>query len=909
MRSALMTLLQLAPRAIPAGQRGGRKRIVNQMRSKIHAVTEELLKGQFSPLAHGADGPNASDPTTSRIRRAVALVKRGYLGRAAMTLRASTIAPPTDATIDALASKQKAAPVDQAFPPCPDDVSVGKHIAMPPKVWRQILKEIKNGAAAGISGLNGDIMNIICGDECINEAMQLIVLDIANARFPSSSNVGQLLLRTRIIPFIKKDGGIRDIKVGEVILKLAALFVLRMCDVSPAFPSIQLGVGSRGGAESAVHYLSTVVEASRNTQRLIIALDAKEAFNSIRRDAILEDVLKREELGPAHRFLHWSLTSVSQSLYFDAAGSLLKCYRDEAGVQQGSVWAAISYALAVQKPYEDCIHGLDAAAVAVLDDLTIDAGSVTDALTAVRRIEASLKDRGVELNRHKSIVFVPSGQPLTEEELTLIRDAGLPAPCYDALTTLGMCVSNRPEAIEHFMMARIDKQQPFFEYLMHEQMPHQVASALLRVCGLPAFNYLQRTAAPAQADMAMQSIQNKIMNVFAHIAHIDANEALDEASLTRMLLPIRLGGAGLGDHKEINIAAYAAARAQAASLILSVKRRLHVPAEVKLPSDLELENALRYLADHGADSEATKGIVPADLSADTYLKEAAQHGTGKSFQKLFCLLMNKHKQRHLYEQLDAKQKVAWVSSAWTTLPRTTLPLRPEFELKNEEVTTLNRAHLGFSLLPADRHPKRCPACNKEQVHGTEPQHLLVCQQFRGGPATERHRHLVNTLSRLGREAGLTVEIEPKIKDDSLRRADIRFQSAHLGKPLYVDVKVVQPACATHVAAALVKPLGACEKVEKDTQAEYVGLIDQQRAGFVPFVIEAYGAIGGAASSVIDTLAAEANFHGLASSAEFQEYAMTCISLALWRGTTFMAYCGAERPLAHAVRRGVHGGFH
>jgi hypothetical protein len=296
--------------------------------------------------------------------------------------------------------------------------------------------------------------------------------------------------------------------------------------------------------------------------------------------------------------------------------------------------------------------------------------------------------------------------------------------------------------------------------------------------------------------------------------------------------------------------------------------------------------------------------VPNDLSAETYLKAAAEHGWGKSFQKLFCLLMNKHRQRQLYEQMDSKQKAAWLSAAVTTLPRTTLPTRPEFELKNEEVTTLNRAHLGFSLLPSDRHPRRCPACDKDQEHDVDPQHLLVCQQFRGGPAAERHRCVVNTIAKLGREAGLTVDVEPKIREDSLRRADIRFQSAHLGKPLYVDVKVVQPACATHVAAALGKPLGACEKVEKDTQAEYVGLIDQQLANFVPFVIEAYGAIGTSAASVIDTLAAEASFQGLASSAEFQEYANTCVALALWRGTTFMAYSGTQRPVAHAVRGGL-----
>jgi hypothetical protein len=89
----------------------------------------------------------------------------------------------------------------------------------------------------------------------------------------------------------KKNGGLRPIAVGYVWRRLAA----KTCCIhvseraSHILSPRQLGFGVSGGAEAAAHATRLFVQ-NMSTEHVLIKVDFSNAFNTIRRDTILEAV-------------------------------------------------------------------------------------------------------------------------------------------------------------------------------------------------------------------------------------------------------------------------------------------------------------------------------------------------------------------------------------------------------------------------------------------------------------------------------------------------------------------------------------------------------------------------------------------------------------------------------------------
>jgi len=113
----------------------------------------------------------------------------------------------------------------------------------------------------------------------------------------------------------KKNGDIRPIAVGYTLRRLAAKCANACVIGSPTVASmapLQLGVGVPGGAEAAIHatrrYVSNMPE-----DHVITKLDFKNAFNSLRRDAMLEAV--ERDVPEFYRFVY----AASSNRYFNTA--------------------------------------------------------------------------------------------------------------------------------------------------------------------------------------------------------------------------------------------------------------------------------------------------------------------------------------------------------------------------------------------------------------------------------------------------------------------------------------------------------------------------------------------------------------------------------------------------------------
>ena len=89
------------------------------------------------------------------------------------------------------------------------------------------------------------------------------------------------------------NGGVRPIAIGEAWYRLAMLCALT--DVGAAVGAglapVQVGVGTRGGVDAVAHAVGTALDADPLT--VACALDCKNAFNTVSRDAVFAAVRSR----------------------------------------------------------------------------------------------------------------------------------------------------------------------------------------------------------------------------------------------------------------------------------------------------------------------------------------------------------------------------------------------------------------------------------------------------------------------------------------------------------------------------------------------------------------------------------------------------------------------------------------
>src|SRR6185437_14305045 len=201
-----------------------------------------------------------------------------------------------------------------------------------------------------------------------------IVTDIANGDVPGP--IRRMLLASRLIGLAKVSGGLRPIAIGDSFYRLAALYVLKQCETESIFQhSVQYGVGTKGGAERAVHVIRAELDhAPPNTDPILITIDIENAFNSRPRSDIARSVFDqtlRDRVGHMWRMFHWAYSSTSALLYYGIDGRLISTLQSAEGVRQGDPLAALSFALSVHSLFVNALRDTGAKGVAVLDDLSI----------------------------------------------------------------------------------------------------------------------------------------------------------------------------------------------------------------------------------------------------------------------------------------------------------------------------------------------------------------------------------------------------------------------------------------------------------------------------------------------------------------------------------------------------------
>ena len=139
-----------------------------------------------------------------------------------------------------------------------------------------------------------------------------------------------LLLSPNLVALRKPGGGLRPIAVDSVFRRLAAKTAC-LClgsELGLFFLPVQLGFGTSGGCEAAVHAARKFLSSSTHSHPLVpLKVDYRNAFNSVRRNHFLHVV--REKFSCLFPFV-WLAYRTSAHLFF--GDSIIP---SATGVQQG----------------------------------------------------------------------------------------------------------------------------------------------------------------------------------------------------------------------------------------------------------------------------------------------------------------------------------------------------------------------------------------------------------------------------------------------------------------------------------------------------------------------------------------------------------------------------------------------
>ena len=110
----------------------------------------------------------------------------------------------------------------------------------------------------------------------------------------------------------KKDGVVRPIAVGNIVRRLAAKAALKplLSGLGRHLRPTQLGFGTPGGSKAAVHSARTYISKATE-KRVLVKIDMRNAFNSIRRDVLLR--VAREQMPTLYPLL-WQAYSKPSTL-------------------------------------------------------------------------------------------------------------------------------------------------------------------------------------------------------------------------------------------------------------------------------------------------------------------------------------------------------------------------------------------------------------------------------------------------------------------------------------------------------------------------------------------------------------------------------------------------------------------
>ena len=290
---------------------------------------------------------------------------------------------------------------------------------------------------------------------------------------------------------------------------------------------LQLGVNVKGGCEAIIHAVSHLMNSPSN-QRWILLLDFTNAFNSVDRQAMFAEI--------RHRIP--SLSAWIEGCY--SCQPILRLGQDTirscCGVQQGDPLGPLAFALALHPIIEHIQEHVPNMRLNswYLDDGTL-VGSPDQLAAALDIIETLGPAIGLNLNRNKSLLFIPEEEDATSSPLP----TDIPVT-RQGFSLLG-CPIGPPEFCEEAFHNRVSKVKASLGCL-HDLEDSQLEVTLLRSClSLPKVSHILRCCPPPYLIQAAEGLDSAMRETLEVIT----GAPVTDWSWLKASLPSSLGGLNL----------------------------------------------------------------------------------------------------------------------------------------------------------------------------------------------------------------------------------------------------------------------------------------------------------------------------------------------------------------------------
>lgn len=712
-------------------------------------------------------------------------------GAVRLLLSDSSLAPNNDDTLTVLKSKHPSPSRQLVLPSEPDITTPFLTVSTTEVV--NALGSFHNGSAAGLDGLRPQHLKELTSASAGSNAVKLV---------ESLTKLCNFLLRGMVHPQVcpylygasvcaleKKGGGIRPIAVGSTIRRLVAKLGCHAVrdDMADYLQPHQVGFGTPLGCEAAIHATRWFGLSHANTDQVILKLDIKNAFNSVERDTLLEEV---KDLVPnLYPFLYQCYSSPSNLFYGCNALS------SQVGAQQGDPLGPLIFCLAIQKTITTLESPLN---VWYLDDGTI-GGPPEVVLEDIRKLMPALSTLGLEVNAEKCELY-PCSSTVPISNLKSILP-GLKVVDSASLSLLGA-----PIFLEGVPAAFQRKSDVLSAALTHlQQLSAHVALVLLRSSfSMPRMIYILRTAPswlfPQQVcdfDQILQRCLETILNV-----------SLNESQWCQATLPIRYGGLGVRKVHDIGLVAFLASTRASGEL---VARILCFDGDnVQIPFVQEAEAEWRVRCSNDANPENVKS----QRSWDDILSR-------QSYDGLLEVASGVDKAR-------LKAAVEPESGAWLhALPSSHLGTL----LDNDSLRVGAALRLGCSVC----EPHQCICGARVESNG---HHGLSCVRCAG--RFSRHHSINEILRRALVSANLPCVLEPPglSRTDGKRPDGLTLVPWARGRSLIWDATCVSTFAPSHLNHTMSKAGAAAENAARLKHAKYSNL--EPVYDFVPVAVETSG---------------------------------------------------------------------
>jgi hypothetical protein len=656
------------------------------------------------------------------------------------------------------------------------------------------------GSAGGPDGIRPQHLrdltsNKVNGQVLVTTLTGLINI-LMNGKCPPS--VTSVFFGGRLIALQKKAGGIRPISIGYTWRRLAAKCVnnYAISLLGDSVAPIQLGIGSSGGCEAAVHATRRFL-ANMPDDFVAVKLDFTNAFNSIHRDAVLTAIA--DKLPDIYQFCHLAYHQTSILQY----GS--EIVESAEGMQQGDPLGPLLFCLGIQALLSSLTSNL---AFGYLDDVTIGGP-----LATVASDVAIIKSRGVSLGLHlnpgKCEVISNSGAALHPQF------TGFHQLLPDSATLLGSPLS-RASAMDDAITTSYEELSRAVSRL--QLVSSHDALILLKNClGGPKLQHVMRTSPCCdhpkliEFDELLRTAVNKMCNV-----------SLSEDQWTQASLPVRTGGLGVRSVAKLASSAFLASAAGTLSLQTLILQKTQA-------SEIDTSQSLAHWKGL---SKKEQGLAqPQDRSQRAWDAAVIDH----SFTSLMEAQIEPYHRARLLAA-GAAHSGAWLSA----MPISACGLR----LSDEAVRVAVGLRLGTEL--GQVHGCQCGAT--VDTRGT---HAFSCGHNPG--RAQRHHYINDLIWRSLTRAGIPSVKEPHglTRSDGKRPDGLTSIPWREGRSATWDVTVTNTVATSYVAMSSAQAASAAEAAAQRKEDKYSQIAQVHL--FYPLAFETMGPINSAGQEFLSDL--------------------------------------------------------